>query len=73
MFLKKIEKFLGHKNIKTNIFRIQASNSVMCGYFFIEFIEFMFASKTLIAYTSLFPLYDFERNDNIILSYFENE
>ena len=28
---KEIKRFIGHKNIKTNIFRIQANNSVMCG------------------------------------------
>ena len=28
---EEIEKIIGHKNIKTNIFRIQANNS-MCGY-----------------------------------------
>ena len=27
------KKFITHKNIKTNIFRIQTDNSVMCGYF----------------------------------------
>ena len=37
---KEIEKFIGHKNIKINIFRIQANNSVMCGgYFCIGFIQ----------------------------------
>ena len=30
---KEIKKFVGHKNIKTNIFRIQADNSIMCGSF----------------------------------------
>ena len=27
---KEIKKFIGHKSIKTNIFRIQADNSIMC-------------------------------------------
>ena len=27
--LREIKKFIGHKNIKTNIFRIQADNSIM--------------------------------------------
>ena len=44
----------------------------MCGYFCIEFINFMLADKTLIDYTSLFWPYDFEKNDNIILTYFKN-
>ena len=45
---KEIENFIEHKNIKTNFFRIQSSNSIMCGYFCIGFIDFMFADKTLI-------------------------
>ena len=65
---KEIERFLGHKNIKTNIFRIQADNSIMSGYFCVGFIDFMFAGKTLIDFTSLFSPYDFKKNDDIILS-----
>ena len=42
---KEIKKFIGHKNIKTNIFKIQADNSIMCGYFCIGFIDFIFAGK----------------------------
>ena len=42
---KEIKRFIGHKNIKTNIFRIQADKSIMCGYFCIRFIDFMFAGK----------------------------
>ena len=30
---KEIKKNIGHKNRKTNIFRIQADNSIICGYF----------------------------------------
>ena len=37
---KEIEKFINNKNIITNIFRIQAYDSVMCGYFCIGFINF---------------------------------
>ena len=35
---KEIKKFIGHKNIKANIFRIQADNSILCGYFFCELV-----------------------------------
>ena len=66
-----IKKFIGHQNIKTNIFRIQADNSIMCGYFCIGFIDFMFEGKSLIDFTSLFSPYDFKKNDDIILSYFK--
>ena len=68
---KEIKKIIGHPNIKTNIFRIQADNSVMCGYFYIGFIDFMLAGKGLIDFTSLFSLYDFKKNDKIILAYFK--
>ena len=67
---KEIKKFIGHKNIKTNIFRIQADNSIMCGHFCIRFIDFIFAGKSLIDFTSLFSPYDFKKNDDIISSYF---
>ena len=68
---KEIKKFISHKNIKTNIFRIQADNSIMCGYFCIGFIDFMRAGKSLIDFTALFSPYDFKKNDDIILSYFK--
>ena len=68
---KEIKKFIGHKNIKTNIFRIQADNSIMCGYFCIGYIDFLFVGRSLTDFTSLFPQYDFKKNDNIILSCFK--
>ena len=68
---KEIKRFVGHKDMKTNIFRIQAHNSIMCGYFCIGFIHFMFANKTLINFTCLFSPYAFEKNDEIIFKYFK--
>ena len=44
---KEIKAFINNKNIKTNIFRIQAYVSVMCGYFCIGFIDFVLAGKKL--------------------------
>ena len=35
---KEIKKFISNKNIKTNIYRIKANDSIMCGYFSIGFI-----------------------------------
>ena len=70
--LKEIKEFIGNKNIKANIFRVQANNSVMCGYFCTGFIDFMLASKKLTDYTSLFSPHDFDQNEQIILSYFKN-
>ena len=67
------EDFIGNKNIKANIFRVEANNSVMCGYFCIGFIDFMLAGKKLTDFTSLFSPYDFKKNDDIVLSYFKDE
>ena len=71
---KETKRFIGHKNTKTNIFRTQANNSIMCGYFCIGFIEFMFAGGSLIDFNSFFSPYDFKKkkkNDKIILDYFK--
>ena len=70
---EEITEFIRNKNIKANIFRVQANNSVMCGYFCIGFIDFMLAGKKLIDFTNLFSPHDFKKNDQIILSYFKDE
>ena len=70
---EEITEFIGNKNIIANIFRLQANDSVICGYFCIGFIDFMLASKKLTDFTSLFSPYDFEKNNDIILSYFKYE
>ena len=36
---KEIREFVGNKNTKANIFRVQPNSSVMCGYFCIGFID----------------------------------
>ena len=58
------------KKIITNIYRIQASDSIMCGYFCIGFINFRFNGKSLTDSTNLFSPNDFNKNDYIILNYF---
>ena len=68
---QEIKKFIGNKNIKANIYRVQANDLIMCGYFCIGFIGFMLAGKTLTDYTALFSPYNFNKNDQIILSYFQ--
>ena len=69
---KEIKAFLKNRNIKTNIFRIQAYDSIMCGYFCIRFINFMLKGKNLIEYTNLFSSNDFKKNNDTILNYFMN-
>ena len=76
MFLKKINKFIGNSaiaHIKSNIFRVQAYDSIMCGYFCIEFINYMLNGKTLLDYTNLFSPNDFKKNDRVIKRIFKNE
>ena len=51
-FPEEIKEFIGNKNIKANIFWVQAKDSVMCGYYCIGFIDFMLAGKKLTDYTS---------------------
>ena len=58
---QEIKAFIGNKNIKTNIFRIQAYDSIMCGYFCIGFIDFMLAGKILTDFTNLFHQITFKK------------
>ena len=44
---KEIMKFINRKKIITNIYRIQAYDSIICGYFCTGFINFMFNGKSL--------------------------
>ena len=67
---KEIMKFINRKKIITNIYRIQAYDSIMCRYFCIGFINFMFNGKSLTDYTNIFSPNDFNKNDYIILKYF---
>ena len=43
---KEIKTFIGNKNIKTNIFRIQAYDSIVCGYFVLDLL-FLCSQKRL--------------------------
>ena len=69
---EEIKEFIGNKNIKANIFWIRGNNSVMYGYFCIGFIEFMLADKKLTDFANLLSPYDFDKNDQIILSYLKD-
>ena len=52
--LEEIKEFIRRKNLKANIFRVQANNSIMCAYFCIGFIDFILAGKKLTDFMSLF-------------------
>ena len=68
---KEIKKFIGNKNIITNIYRIQAYESIVCGYFHIGFIDFMLKGRSLPDYTNLFSPNDYEKIDKAIIKYFQ--
>ena len=68
-----INKYIGNINIKSNIFRLQAYDSIMCGYYCIEFINYMLKGKALLDYTNLFSPNDFRKNDQIIKIIFKYE
>ena len=70
---KEINKFIGNSDIKSSIFRIQAYDSIMCGYFCIEFINYILKGRTLLDYTNLFSPNDFKKNDRVIKRIFKNE
>ena len=69
--LKQIKKFIGNKNIITNIYRIQAYYSIICRYFCIGSIDFMLGGKDLLDYTNLFSVNEYEKISKIILKYFQ--
>ena len=58
---KEIRKFVGNKNIITNIFRIKAHDTVMFRYFCIKFIDFMLSCKNLTDFVNPFSPNDFEK------------
>ena len=61
---------LGNKNIISNIYRIQNYDSIICSYFSIGFIDYMFKGESLTDYTNLYSPNNFKKNDGIILNYF---
>ena len=70
---KEIKAFIDRSlSITTNVFRIQAYDSIICGYFCIGFIDLVLKGKTLTEYTNLSSRNNFKKNDDIILNYFMN-
>ena len=59
---KEIKAYIDRSlSITTNIFRMQAYDSIMCGYFCIDFIGFMLAEKPLTEFTNLFSPNNFKK------------
>ena len=66
---KGVKAFISRSwSITKIVFRIQAYDSITW-LFYIGFIDFMLAGKTLTEFTNLFSRNDFKRNDDIILNY----
>ena len=53
-FQNELKNLLTTKNIMANIFRIQDYDSIICGYFCIGFIAFLFKDKSPTDFTNLF-------------------
>ena len=68
-----IKKFINNKNIIANIYQVQNYDSIMCSYFCIGFINYMFKGKSLTDFSNLFSPNNFKKNDDIILKYFLNK
>ena len=73
IFKRKIKsnKFRENKNMITYNYRIQVYDSIMCLYLNIGFIDFMLKGSTLLDYKNYFSPNDYEKNDQIILKYFQ--
>ena len=54
----------------TNIYQTQANELIMCGYFFIGFIDFVLNNKRLVDFPDLFSPQSFRKNDELILEHF---
>ena len=70
---KEVKKFIGNRNIISNIYRIQNYDSIMRGYFCIGFNDYMFKGKSLTDYTNLSLPNNFKKSDDMILNYFLNK
>ena len=54
-----------------NVYRTSAYDSVMCGYFYIGYIDFMLKGISLLEYTNLFPPDEYKKNGKIISKYIQ--
>ena len=71
IFQKIIKRFIRNKNIITNVYKIQAYDLIMRRYFCIGFFDFMLKGKSLLDYKNFFFPNGYEKNDKIILKYFQ--
>ena len=67
---KEMKNFIGNKNIRTNIFRLEEYNSTRSRYLCIGFVDFMLNGKILLEYANLFLPNEDENNPKVILNLF---
>ena len=70
---KEVKKIKDNRNVVTNIYRMKNYDSIVCEYFCIGFINYMFMGKSFRDYTNLFSTNNFKKNDDILLNYFLNK
>ena len=68
--LKETKKLIGNRNIRRNIYRIQANDLIIFGYFCIGSIDFMLKGRIWLDYANLLSPKENETNDKIKLEYF---
>ena len=56
---------IGDRSIKGAIFRIQAYDSIMCGYFCFGFTDYKFNNKRLIGFTSTLYCFAFDKKSEV--------
>ena len=61
---QEIRVFIADKDIIASIYRIQSYDSIVCGYFCIGFINYMFMGRSLTDYTNFFSPSNFKKNDD---------
>ena len=52
---------------------MQDNESIMCGFYFIAFAEYMLAGNTFLDYTNLFSPNDYKKKDKIVHNYFKDK
>ena len=70
---KEIRVFIGSKDMIASIYRIQSYDSIMCGYYCIDFTDYMLKGNSLTDFTNHFSPNNFKKNADIILNYFLNK
>ena len=68
-----LNKIKEDKLITRTIFRIQSDGSIMCGFYWVAFIEYIIAGRNLLDYTNLFSPDDYRKNNKITYKCFEDK